>query len=197
MPPAAKRPQPTALGTESGRPLTAASTVKAWQFCLNVPHGVLRMSTEVTGLVESSVSFGIMQLREDHLYCHVFLRSSVNSYMRHGQRALTAFGELCGAENIENQCPFPAWQPRLGSELLGLLRRTHVEEFEGKDPRVYAIHAGLECGALLRSHPGLDCCSIGPRICDAHSPDERICVASGVRYILWLRRTLESMARDT
>jgi dipeptidase D len=181
------------LAANSTTALSSEDTRRVWQFCVNVPHGVLRMSTDVPGLVESSVSFGLLELKADHLFCHLFARSSVNSFMKQYQRTLTAFGDMCGAHNIENQFPFAAWQPCMESNLLETCKRTHKEEFDGKDPRVYAIHAGLECGVLMQSHPKLDCSSIGPLIVNAHSPDERIHVASGARYMSWLQRILENV----
>jgi len=192
---------PSSAGQETSEPLTGNSTTalspedtrRVWQFCVNVPHGVLRMSTDVEGLVESSVSFALLELKADHLYCHLFVRSSVNSFMQQYQRSLTALGDMCGAQNIENQVPFPAWQPCMESKLLELCKRTHREEFDGREPRVYAIHAGLECGVLMQSHPKLDCSSIGPLIVNAHSPDERIHIASGSRYMSWLQRILENI----
>merc|ERR1711884_427968 len=163
--------------------VTPASTLKVWEFLVSVPHGVLRRSTDVDDFVESSVGFGVAELQSDHLLCLLFLRSSVNSYLKYGQTRLSAFGRRAGAENVENLFPFPAWQPCMDSPLLGLLKRIHAQQFDGKEPRVYAIHAGLECGSLKISHADLDCSSIGPQICGAHSPDERINIASGVRFI--------------
>merc|ERR1712137_1405490 len=173
--------------------LSAASTKKVWSFINNVPHGVMRMSTDVPGLVESSVSFGILELRESHLFCHLFHRSSVNSFMKHTRRTLSALGDLCGAENIENVCPFPAWQPRTSSTLVDVLKAGHVELHAGREAKVYTIHAGLECGCLMESHPDLDCASIGPQILSAHSPDERVNIKGSVSYLQWVQRTLEKV----
>jgi len=175
--------------------LSASDTTKVWKFLALVPHGVLRKSTEVEDLVESSVCCSMLALREDHLFCHLFLRSSVTSYMKYGQRMLSAYGDLAGAENVENQVPFPAWQPCMESPLLALCKKTHVEVFR-KEPKVYAVHAGLECGILKERKPELDCCSIGPWICNAHSPDERVHIESGARFVKWLSVILDTWPAD-
>eukprot|EP00933_Yihiella_yeosuensis_P071191 TRINITY_DN7938_c4_g1_i1.p1 TRINITY_DN7938_c4_g1~~TRINITY_DN7938_c4_g1_i1.p1 ORF type:complete len:351 (+),score=56.62 TRINITY_DN7938_c4_g1_i1:33-1055(+) len=176
--------------------LSPSSTKKVFQFCIQVPHGVLRKSTEVPDLTESSVGFGMAELREGHLFCHLFLRSSVNSYLPYGQKMLSSLGDLAGAENVENIYAFPAWQPCLESPFLAVLKSTHAQLFGGKEPRIYAIHAGLECGSLKQTEPHLDCCSIGPLIMNAHSPDERINIASGGRFVKWLQAILESLAKE-
>jgi len=177
-------------------PLTVESSRKVWQFCCNMPNGVLRMSTDVPGLVESSVNFGVVTLSGEELFCHLCVRSSVTSFLDSYSKTLSAFGALAGAKNIENICPGSPWQPRLDSALLSVLKRTHAEQFGGKEPHVTAIHAGLEPGVLMDSHPGLDCCSIGPSIKNPHSPDERVNIASAQRFVLWLRRTVETLAGE-
>lgn len=44
--------------------------------------------------------------------------------------------------------------------------------------QVGAIHAGLECGIILEKVPGMDAVSYGPTIKGAHSPDERVEIAT-------------------
>lgn len=48
----------------------------------------------------------------------------------------------------------------------------------GKEPKVAAIHAGLECGIIGEKVPGMDAVSYGPTITGAHSPDEQVGLAS-------------------
>ena len=47
------------------------------------------------------------------------------------------------------------------------------EKMFGDKPKVFAIHAGLECGILGERYEGLDMISFGPTIKHPHSPDER------------------------
>jgi len=172
-------------------PLTPENTRKIWQFCCHVPHGVLRMSTDVQGLTESSVNFGVVTLMGDHLLAHVCVRSSLDSFLASYAKQLSAFGFMVGATNVENICPGAAWQPNTESALLQVLKSTHVEEF-GREATVVAIHAGLEPGMFMESHPGIDCCSIGPDVKNPHSPDERVNIASAERFLMWILRVLET-----
>lgn len=177
--------------------LTPVSTRKVWQFCTSIYSGVLKMSDELEGLTESSVNFGVATLVEDHLFCHLCVRSSHETFLHAYQQALSSFGMLAGAVNVENICPGAPWTPCLDSSLLDVLKRTHIELFEGREPHITATHGGLEPGVLMESHPGLDCCSIGPDVRNPHSPDERISIASGERFVLWLKQILEALARTS
>jgi len=177
--------------------LTPVSTRKVWQFCTSIYSGVLKMSDELEGLTESSVNFGVATLVEDHLFCHLCVRSSHETFLHAYQQALSSFGMLAGAVNVENICPGAPWTPCLDSSLLDVLKRTHIELFEGREPHITATHGGLEPGVLMESHPGLDCCSIGPDVQNPHSPDERISIASGERFVLWLKQILEALARTS
>ena len=47
-----------------------------------------------------------------------------------------------------------------------------------KDPKVRAIHAGLECGLIGDKIPGMDMISFGPTLRGVHSPDERCEIAT-------------------
>lgn len=44
--------------------------------------------------------------------------------------------------------------------------------------QVGAIHAGLECGIIGEKVPGIDMVSYGPTIRGAHSPDEKVEIAT-------------------
>jgi len=176
-------------------PLTPESTKKVWQFCCHVPSGVLRMSADVEGLTESSVNFGVVTLMGGHLLSHLCVRSSLDSFLSSYAKQLSALGSMVNANNVENICPGAAWQPRTDSALLHVLKQTHTEEF-GKEPSVVAVHAGLEPGMFMESHPGIDCCSIGPDVKNPHSPDERVNIASAERFLLWILRVLETTAEE-
>ena len=106
------------------------------------------MSTEVEGLVDSSVNFGVMTLLDDHLFCHLCMRSSVSSFLESYQNVLSAFGQLAGAENFPNLMPGSPWQPKFDSNLLAVLKRTHLEEFNGKEPYDLDVLSWRPCAPL-------------------------------------------------
>jgi dipeptidase D len=55
---------------------------------------------------------------------------------------------------------------------LDIAVKCYKERFN-KDPKVRAIHAGLECGLIGDKIPGMDMISFGPTLRGVHSPDER------------------------
>jgi dipeptidase D len=93
----------------------------------------------------------------------------------------------------EKIAPYPGWTPDPGSRLLALGQRAYAREF-GQPARLQVIHAGLECGLLAASHPGLDMLSFGPDIRGAHAPGERVEVASVARCWTLLKAVLGELA---
>jgi dipeptidase D len=157
-----------------------------------LPHGVLRMSDDIPGLVETSTN--LARVREDGERLQVFLsnRSSVASAMAATRRRMRAIAALAGAE-VEEGGGYPGWKPNLDSQLLKVMQRTH-QEVLGFEPQVGAIHAGLECGIIGEKRPGMDMISCGPTIQFPHSPDERVEIATVGRFYNLLTRTLAELA---
>ncbi|MCI9307769.1 MAG: aminoacyl-histidine dipeptidase, partial [Lachnospiraceae bacterium] len=77
-----------------------------------------------------------------------------------------------------------------------VLRDTMVSVYQrlyGKEPKVEAIHAGLECGIFSGKIEGLDCVSIGPNMYDIHSPKERLSISSVKRVYEFLLEVLKEL----
>jgi len=72
---------------------------------------------------------------------------------------------------------YPGWQPDFASPLLARAKALHERLFDSV-PAVKAIHAGLECGILKSKLPDADILSFGPTIRGAHSPTERLRIAT-------------------
>ena len=72
--------------------------------------------------------------------------------------------------------------------------RAAYVEVSGKEPEVYAIHAGLECGIIKEKYPDLDMVSIGPQIEFPHSPDERVLIPSVDDFYNVLKVMLKKIA---
>ncbi|HEV8581383.1 MAG TPA: aminoacyl-histidine dipeptidase [Thermoanaerobaculia bacterium] len=171
---------------------TAAATRKVLDLLNALPHGVLAMSNDIPGLVETSVNLATAAASDGSLAVLTSLRSSVASAMRDTQRRLRAFADLAGGEVNENE-GYPGWKPDLDSPLLATFRKLH-RRLIGSDPELKAVHAGLECGVLGEKFPGMDMISFGPVIQGAHSPDERVEIASVGRFYKLLRETLAELA---
>lgn len=171
---------------------TAAATRKALDLLNALPHGVLAMSNDIPGLVETSLNLATAESADGALSILLSIRSSVASAMRTTKRGLRAIAELAGAE-VQETDGYPSWKPNLDSPLLATFRKLHQEKL-GTEPELRAVHAGLECGVLGEKFPGMDMISFGPVIQGAHSPDERVEIGSVERFWGLLGEVLEALA---
>jgi dipeptidase D len=156
------------------------------------PHGVVAMSQEIPGLVETSTNLASVRIAEGtYLEIVTSQRSSVESAKRDIADRVTALFNLLGAR-IRHSVGYPEWKPNLESEILGIARNAYQELF-GTEARVKAIHAGLECGLFLQKYPELDMISFGPTIKGAHTPEERINIGSVDKFWKLLLLILEKV----
>jgi dipeptidase D len=169
-----------------------ASRDRLLRLLLALPHGVLGMSPAIPGLVETSSNVAVVAPEKDRFKVVTSSRSSVMPTLRSVLTSIRAVGEIAGAE-IETHDGYPGWKPNMASPALAVVREVYREQW-GRDPRVTAIHAGLECGLLGEKIPGLDMVSFGPQIEGAHSPEERVDIASVGRFWSALRRVLERLS---
>jgi dipeptidase D len=153
-----------------------------------VVNGVYRMSPEVPGLVEASSSLSLIDLGRGHAEWSGLQRSSVESSKRDVSAAFAAPFRLLGAE-VHNDDGYPGWSPSASSVILDQMQGIYRELF-GHDVGVSACHAGLECGVIAQTYPGLDMISFGPDIEEAHSENERASISSAQKFWKLLITTL-------
>jgi len=141
-----------------------------------LPHGPLKFSHAVPGLVETSnnlasVTHSTPAEGGSPIYQVVCsTRSSVMSALEHVRGNIRECGRLVGAEVVQDQA-YPGWQPNPHSAVLEVTKDVYAAQTKHQ-AKVGAIHAGLECGIIGAKFPGLDSVSFGPTIRGAHSPDE-------------------------
>ncbi|HSH47143.1 MAG TPA: aminoacyl-histidine dipeptidase [Halomonas sp.] len=182
--PAAKAPV-DALTESASRSLIAALH--------GAPCGVERMSTEVPGIVETSNSLGVVSLEQGRFELCSLVRSLRDSATQNlADRFRALFGLIGAGTRVENA--YPGWAPASQSALLMHFCELHRERL-GYAPAIKVIHAGLECGILGGKYPELEMISFGPQIRGAHSPDERVEIASVEEFWDLLRALIERLAR--
>jgi len=157
-----------------------------------LPHGVIAMSQDIPGLVDTSTNVATINTEEDLLKFGTSQRSSVNSANEYIARNVRAIFNLAGAETDTND-GYPGWKPNLDSEILKISKEVFKSLFN-KEPEIKAIHAGLECGILEGKNPGLDMVSFGPTIEGAHSPDERVNIPTVAKFYDLLKGILKRVA---
>ena len=173
-----------------GNSLTSESTGKVVGLLCAAPNGVQAWSKDIEGLVQTSLNLGIAKLGERFSACFS-VRSSINTEKQElleQLKTLAGFYEASYSQSGE----YPAWEYRKDSRLRDTMVRVYREMF-GREPKVLAIHAGLECGILGEKLPGLDCVSIGPRMYDIHTSREKLDVASTERTWRFLLEVLKAL----
>jgi dipeptidase D len=157
-----------------------------------LPHGVLAMSRDLPGLVETSSNVARVRTEADALTILASSRSSNASALDGVISQIRSIDALAGA-SVEPNKGYPGWQPNMESRLLATALETWTKEF-GETPRITAIHAGLECGIIGEKFPGTDMLSFGPTIRWPHSPAECVSIATVGRVAQFTRALLKALA---
>lgn len=161
---------------------------------LALPHGVIAMSREFAGIVETSCNLARVEVPEDAaMQVLMSFRSSVRESIDAALASAVAVAELAGGETRAGG-RYPAWRPRKDSPLLTLAMDEWKKRF-GTPAVSTVIHAGLECGILLDKKPGLEAISFGPNMHGVHSPAERLSISSTERFYGFLGQLLGALAR--
>ena len=185
------------LSIESMEPQTRcieqAVSEKLLQALYACPHGVMGMSFDMPGLVETSTNLASIKMPEgtNTLVVGTSQRSSVNSLKEDIGNMVQAVFLLAGAD-VKSSDGYPGWKPNPKSEILRVAENTYETLF-GNKPEIKAIHAGLECGLFLEKYPELDMLSCGPTILGAHSPDERILIPTVEKWWMFLLELIKNI----
>ena len=169
--------------------ISPEDTKKALSLICVMPDGVQAMSSSVEGLVETSLNLGILKTSEDMVTIEQSVRSSVSSSKDFLIRKIRTISEGYGAK-VKVSGSYPGWKYRQKSELRDHMVSVYKEMY-GVEPKVLAIHAGLECGILSEKIEGLDCISIGPDMQDIHSTKEKLSVRSASNVWDYLKAVLK------
>jgi len=156
------------------------------------PHGVLAMSQDIPGFVETSTNLASIKMtgKEEITVC-TSQRSSLNSARYHAASRIESLFKLAGAE-VVHESEYPGWKPKMDSKLLSISKDAYVELFSN-EPVVRAIHAGLECGLFLNKYPNLDMISFGPTLRGVHAPGEKLEISTVDKFWKLLVRILETI----
>ncbi len=136
------------------------------------PHGVMAWSPDIPDLVETSTNLASVKMTGKEIFVVTSQRSSLETGKYDIAHMNASVFELAGAK-VKHGDGYPGWTPNVDSRILGITRDAHNKLF-GEEPKVLAIHAGLECGIIGEKYPGMDMISYGPTMRGAHSPDERV-----------------------
>ena len=148
---------------------------------VGVPNGVISMSFAVNGLVETSTNLASVKFVDEHtIVVTSSQRSSLESAKTYVMQMVESVFALAGAD-VAHTDGYPGWAPNPQSKLLEVTVEAYRDLF-AVEPKVRAIHAGLECGLFLEKYPELEMVSFGPTLRGVHSPDERLEIATVPKF---------------
>ena len=179
------------LGSYARSAADADSTNRILTCLAAVPNGVQSMSCTIDGLVQTSLNLGILRLNSKEMTACFSVRSSVGSEKQMINTRLEALTCALGGK-IEITGDYPAWEYRPDSSLRTLMTDVYREQY-GSEPKIEAIHAGLECGIFCGKIDGLDCVSFGPDLLEIHTVRERMSISSVQRVWEYLKEVLKRL----
>lgn len=159
---------------------------------VGVPNGVVAMSMALPGLVETSTNLASVKFADGgKIVVTSSQRSSVESAKTYVMQMVESVFALAGAD-VAHSDGYPGWAPDMSSRLLAVSVESYRRLF-GREPKVRAIHAGLECGLFLEKYPELEMVSFGPTLRGVHSPDERLEIATVGKFWAHLNDILRTL----
>ena len=176
-------------GETKKKAITGNDLAVTGAFLNSLPNGVQAVSADIKGLVETSLNLGILKIDEAGVSASFSVRSSVESCKKALIEKLMSVVVLAGGE-AEVEGDYPGWTYRVNSPLREKMIALYREMYE-EEPKVEAIHAGLECGLLASKIKDLDCVSFGPNMFNIHTTEERLSISSTKRVWEYLIALLE------
>jgi dipeptidase D len=176
---------------KKGKVITKNLQIQLSQTISALPHGVIKMSADIPGLVETSTNVAIVRTNKTKIELTTSQRSSVATEIDEIVEAVGAVFTLGGAK-AQYAEGYPGWKPNLESKILKTAKATYKSLY-GKEPEVKAIHAGLECGIIGEKYPGMDMISFGPTLEGVHSPDEKIYIDTVEKFWKYLLEILKNV----
>ena len=183
-------------------PETVIPSDKAYRLVMALcecPHGMIAMSKEMPGLVETSTNLASVKMKSQeptaNSQCYIEVNTSQRSSKepaKHHLKWVVEQALAMACDEVTHGDGYPGWAPNPNSPLLEVVRKAYTDLYKD-EPKVLAIHAGLECGLFLEKYPYLDMVSIGPQMYGVHSPQERLSIPSTERCYRWLCQTLRTL----
>ncbi len=173
----------------SAKVLDAADARAAVDLLASLHHGVLAMSPDIAGLVQTSTNLATVAIKDGMVEIGTSQRSAIASSKDAAAKMVATVCRLAGFDT-EHGAGYPGWKPDPNSEIVQKLQAVHQEVF-GQPAKLIAMHAGLECGVIGEKYPGMQMISFGPQIENPHSPSERVQISSVEGFWKFLRTALE------
>ncbi|MGI6756122.1 MAG: beta-Ala-His dipeptidase [Atopobiaceae bacterium] len=161
------------LGTITTQVADARATQNAIAFLTALPQGVLRMSDDFPGAIETSDNVSMVSMdTPSQLQVLISIRTNVKG----GEKPLVDAVDLAARHagcTFKLTGGYEPWQADVSSSFLLEAQAVYRALF-GVPVALTTTHGGLECGVFSDKLPRLEVFSVGPRIEGAHTPHERM-----------------------
>jgi dipeptidase D len=141
--------------------------------------------------VETSTNLATVAVKENMIVIGMSSRSPMKSELQDMRDRIHAIAALSGA-TVSEGSPYPGWKPDLSSKILATAKKTFKEMYK-QDPKIEAIHAGLETGIIGEKFPGMDMISIGPTLRYPHSPEEQLHISTVQKFYPYILKILQNV----
>ena len=159
--------------------MDAEETTNLLAYLESLPNGVTAMD-ETLHMPQTSLNQGIFSLHDGAFHTDALVRSGINAEKDALANKLHKLALGMGG-GFEDSGDYPAWEYIPNTVLEQTAVACYRNCYDGKEPLVQTIHAGLECGVLAAKSEHLTCISFGPDILDIHTPRERLSLPSVAR----------------
>ena len=136
-----------------------------------LPNGVIRMSSEYQGVVETSCNLSTVRTKNDAIVIGLLPRSLKD----HGlDDVIDKIDCICSLlDNVEVGFSGRSfgWTSPTSNRLIDILKAEYQKQCH-LEVKITSIHAGLETGYFAKANPKLQMISLGPTVRSPHSPDE-------------------------
>jgi dipeptidase D len=164
---------------------------RAADLLVSIPHGVLAMSPDIPGLVQTSTNLAVISTKDGQIEILTSQRSAIRSSILAAGKMVATACRLAGFE-AESAGGYPGWKPEPTSDIVQKHQAVAKDVF-GQPLKLIAMHAGLECGVIGEKYPGMQMVSFGPTIVDPHSPNERVQISTVESFWKYLKAVLEKL----
>ncbi|TVL42575.1 aminoacyl-histidine dipeptidase [Brachyspira hyodysenteriae] len=160
-------------------------------FMMLSPDGVLYMSKDIEGLVQTSANNGVLKEKDNKLTFTIFIRSSVESSSNEIVSRVKTLASITNSNFIYRD-GYAAWEYDPNSKVRDIAIKAY-KTITGKDPQVASVHVGLECGILKKALKDTDVISMGPNIYNVHTPREYLSISSVDRIWRILKEIIKNI----
>ena len=175
--------------TRPAKVMSAADGKLVVDLLASLPHGILAMSPDVSGLTQNSTNLATVSTKGESVEIVTSQRSAIESSKWSAANLVATIFRLAGFD-VKHSGSYLGWKPEPNSDVVVKLQEMHHKIF-GHPAKLIAMHAGLECGVIGEKYPGMQRASFGPTIVDPHSPHERVQISTVEAFWKYLKAVLE------